>query len=81
MKRKERKALGMIQQVLSGVRLPAGGTQSTTIAGLSGYAKDMRLVLPGIMRVISTMGGGESYSGELTDDVAYLQQLFEQTGN
>lgn len=39
------------QQALESVPLPAEGTQSTTIAGLSGYAADMRGLKPALFAV------------------------------
>ena len=72
MNQKERKVLVVISEAI-GCPLPGSGAQTSTVGGMAEYVADMRRVVPAVRRVITTLGGGESYPGELADDVEALE--------
>ena len=72
--RAEREAIGAVADALS-CPLPASGSRSTSVAGLSQYADDMRHAAWLAKRVLTTLAGGGSYKGQLADDVADLRAV------
>lgn len=71
MQKKEREALSLIYEAL-GCPFPESGMRSISVSGLSGYADDMRRVVPAVRSLIVSLGGGEQYPGELQE---YMDEL------
>ena len=72
----QRKALSDVYDALA-CPFPASGSQSTSIAGLSGYVSDMRKIVPIARRILLHVAVGESESGELQDDLDDLAIVME----
>lgn len=80
MNKKERHAISRVYNALSSIAFPASGTQSVTVRGLAEFSRDMRVILPKAMNVLVTVCG-ESYPGELNDDVANLADAVRHVDN
>lgn len=64
MSQRERVVVSRLYRAISGVPLPARGSQSTTITGLSGYALDMEEVLRGCVQVHDAIMDGNLAEAE-----------------
>jgi len=64
----EREAIDAIDRVLS-IPFPSSGSQSTTVRGLAGYARDMRQCVPLAQRIIWTLRRGPGWPGELRERI------------
>jgi len=72
MNQKERNVLVVVSEAI-GCPFPGSGVQTSTVGGLAEYVSDMRRVVPAARHLITTLCGGESYPGELDDDVEALE--------
>ena len=79
MKRREREALAVVYKAL-GFPMPASGTQSISIRGLSTYAADARQIIPKARAVLAVLLTGEAYRGALQEDVSELREAVEKGG-
>jgi hypothetical protein len=71
MQKKERQRIGRLYDLIDAVPFPASGTKSTTIAGLGGYAEDMRQFTPAIKAVLLGIMALDCGNKELIEDEDY----------
>ncbi len=76
MKQRERDIIDAIDRVLR-IPLPASGTQSTTVRGLSMYAHEMRQATGLACALIVVLRQGEPYEGYCRDILRELHQLLD----
>jgi hypothetical protein len=71
MKRAQRQRIDRLYNLIERVPFPASGTKTTAIAGLSGYAEDMRQFIPAIREVLFAMMAIDCGNPELIEDEDY----------
>src|SRR5882672_8293151 len=71
MNREDRKRIDRLYDLIAAVPFPASGSKSTTIAGLSSYAEDMRQFTPAIQNVLFGMMNLDCKNKELIEDEDY----------
>lgn len=76
MRKRERDAVDAVRDVLLR-RPPMGGMCTTTIGDLSRYAAMMDRLARPACRVLECLLLGESYSGELEEDVQALREALQ----
>lgn len=77
MRQREREAIDAVRDVLLR-RPPIGGSRTTGIGDLSRYATMMDRLTKPACRVLECMLLGESYSGELDEDVKALREALQR---
>ena len=66
----------ILRRINNCLKIPAfsgGGTQSSSIRGIMKYAHDCNEALPKIRGIITLMCIGESYDGEIEEDLRELE--------
>jgi len=67
----------IIQRLNDCLKIPAftgGGTQSTSLYGTLKYAHDCKTALPKIRQILTLLLIGESYDGEIKEDLCELEK-------